>query len=114
MPKLSPQREVFCNCIVAGMTQAAAARKAGYTQKNAHVVGSQLAAKSAIKQRISEIRLEAESPIKLTDTNAARRFFEKVRERSEANLSSRVMVVDESGKALGVVQLFSPAGKAVS
>lgn len=53
---LTPKQERFCEEYIIDLNGAAAARRAGYSEKTAHEQAAQLLAKLSIQQKISELR----------------------------------------------------------
>jgi phage terminase small subunit len=80
MAKLTPKQEMFCQEFLVDLNGAAAARRAGYSEKTAHEQAAQLLAKLSITERIAELKQERANKVARTAQDALNDLFAYTRE----------------------------------
>lgn len=91
---LSARKELFARAVADGKTNREAAILAGYSERSATCLGSQLARQSRVAERIRELRDYSVKPVRTSDTVVAQ--FDSVQP---------VTIRDSAGRPLG---LFIP------
>lgn len=83
MAKLTPKQETFCQEYLVDLNGAAAARRAGYSEKTAHEQAAQLLAKLNISERIEELKRDRAGKVARTAQDALNDLFLYTREAHE-------------------------------
>ena len=103
MAKLSPKQEQFCQEFLVDLNGAAAARRAGYSEKTAHEQASQLLAKLNIAERIAQLKQERVEKVARTAQDVLNDIIAVTAQaRDEGDLKTALKGLELQGKHLGM------------
>lgn len=103
MQKLTPKQEAFCQEYVVDLNGAAAARRAGYSEKTAHEQAAQLLAKLNIAERIAELKRERAEKVARTAQDVLNDIISvTLQARDEGDLKTALKGLELQGKHLGM------------
>lgn len=102
MATMTQKRRVFCQYIVAGANQSEAARQAGYKEKSAKAIGSQLMALPEVLAYIEELKaLDAKGKIPIEeDVETALLCKDPIQKLIELMNCDDIIIEKEAAKAL--------------
>lgn len=96
---LTDKQERFCNEYINCLNGAEAARKAGYTQKNADAMAIQLLRKSQVLEYLKSLQAKVAQKINITREDILERYW-KLAEGAEKD-SDRLKALELTAKMLG-------------
>ena len=103
MAKLTPKQEMFCQEFLVDLNGAAAARRAGYSEKTAHEQAAQLLAKLSITERIAELKRERIEKVARTAQDVLNDIIAVTAQaREEGDLKTALKGLELQGKHLGM------------
>lgn len=103
MQKLTPKQEAFCQEFLVDLNGAAAARRAGYSEKTAHEQAAQLLAKLSIAERIAMLKQERAEKVAVTAADVLKGVIEvTLQAREEGDLKTALKGYELQGKHIGM------------
>ena len=100
---LTPRQERFCQECAIDLNATGAARRAGYSEKTAHVQGPRLSANVRVAARIDQLQIEATKRNEITADRVLQMLIESYRDAKAANQHGpAVRAVELLGKHLAM------------
>ncbi len=99
---LTPKQDTFCRQYLVDLNATAAARRSGYSARNADKIGSELLGKTGVAERISELQAEAAKRNEITLDDVIQMLVEDRRDAKAAGQHGpAVRAAELLGKHLG-------------
>lgn len=100
---LTDKQEMFCREYVIDLNSAAAARRAGYSEKTANRLGSRLLSNVDIQRRVSELQAERAERCEITADEVVKKL-RAISEMWPQNPSAACRALELLGRCLGVFE----------
>jgi phage terminase small subunit len=109
---INARQEAFCQEYIVDLNQAAAAKRAGYTESRAHITGAELMADPRVQARIAELQRERTARTQITQDRVlqelARLAFFDIRKLLHPDGSAKLITEldDDTAAALAGMDIF--------
>lgn len=100
---LTDKQERFCQEYVVDLNSAAAARRAGYSERSARITGHRLLTKDDIRRRISELQV-GQSKRTQVDADFVVERLRAIADQWQKNPSAACRAIELLGRCLGVFE----------